>query len=129
LLVPSLRRTTSADSPAMTTLSTTTSRDSRGSSASEPCSLPMRAKVLSLFGSESCTCCRAIPSCGKTLSEMGPPMARVRPVFSLTARTMSGLYLSASKLAANTTSAMTASNTMATTAIRPTLSAFTWHPS
>src|SRR6266581_5463775 len=72
----------------------------------------MRAKILLLPGSDNDALPRAIPMLGKKLSPRLPSIARVRPVLSLIAATISGLYLLGSKVAATMAMTSTISATM-----------------
>src|SRR2546427_1714240 len=116
LVLPLLSWARSTLSPERVTRSTTTCSDSKGSSASDTLATSMRAKVLSLLRSDSEVLSTATPMLGKNDSPIFPSMASVRPVFSLTTRESSDLYLLGSKVAKTTAIAAATSTTTPPTA-------------
>src|SRR2546430_6519561 len=113
LVLPPLPCTKSSASPERVRRSTTTRFESKGHSASAIFACSTRAKILLLLGSDRDTLPTATPMPGKKLSPRLPSIASVRPVLSLTAATISGLYLLGSKVAA--TMAITITITISTT--------------
>jgi hypothetical protein len=100
LVPPSFALTTFARKPLTRTVSTTTCRDSNGSSLSETCASSTRANSLSEARSDSDALPILAPMLGQNDSLMSPSSLRVRCVRSFTACTSRGLYSLGSKVAA-----------------------------
>ena len=91
LVLPSLCLTRLARSPSTRTSSTTTWRDSSGSSARYTCAWFRPANSAVPAGSDRDTLPTSAPIFGNTLSPMSPSMVSVRPVLSFTSCTICGL--------------------------------------
>src|SRR5437773_11333197 len=115
LVLPPLPCTKSSASPERVTRSTTTRFESKGHSASAIFACSTRAKILLLLASDKDALPTAMPMPGKKLRPRLPSIASVRPVLSLTAATISGLYLLGSKVAATMAITITITITISTT--------------
>src|SRR5256714_2372039 len=123
---PPLPCTKSSASPERVTRSTTTRFESKGHSASAIFACSTRAKILLLLGSDkdALPTPMPMPMLGKKLRPRLPSIASVRPVLSLTAVTISGLYLLGSKVAATMAITSTISTTIPTAASSRVLKIF-----
>src|SRR5438309_11377762 len=124
LVLPPLPCTKSSASPERVTRSTTTRFESKGHSASAIFACSTRAKILLLLASDKDALPTAMPMPGKNLRPRLPSIASVRPVLSLTAATISGLYLLGSKVAATMAITITISTPIPTAASSRVLKIF-----
>src|SRR2546430_163412 len=124
LVLPPLPCTKSSASPERVRRSTTTRFESKGHSASAIFACSTRAKILLLLSSDKDALPTAMPMPGKKLRPRLPSIASVRPVLSLTAATISGLYLLGSKVAATMAITITISTTIPTAASSRVLKIF-----
>ncbi len=92
LVLPSLRRSIVAVSPSMCTRSISMRFDSSGTSATLTRADCNAAAVRSAPRFDKVVRGSSMPRRGKTLSFSGPSMRSVRPVLSLTACSICGLY-------------------------------------